>query len=283
MESLRLWFYRAVEPLAPACFQVYRRGDLLGRIIADIDLLDNLYLRMVAPALIVIMLAGLTTGGLGWFHPAIGVAAGGALLVSAIALVLMAAKGGASRGMRLNSAVTELRNDLVEGLQGLAEVLVYRGARPFQAGIARRQARMLSLQAGLNRLNALTLALATLAGGLTAAGVLYLGVNLVGKGMLDGAVLGLMVLATLASFEALLPLPGAFRQLGQTRAAAIARTAVPHPMSATGNGRSPAMTSRSSARRQPSVVPWCPVPKAIAASIRRGSASAGTLSASWLP
>jgi len=220
LQTLRLWFYRGVEPLAPACFTVYRRGDLLGRIIADIDLLDNLYLRMIAPGLIVVLLAALTGGVLGWFHGGIGALAGGALLVSALLLVLLAGKGGATLGRGLNTAVTELRNDLVEGLQGLAEVLIYQGARPFEAAIARRQAQMLALQAGLNRFNALALALATLAGGLTVTGVLYLGVALVGEGGLSGAVLGLMVLATLAAFEAVMPLPGAFRQLGQTRAAA---------------------------------------------------------------
>ena len=69
----------------------------------------------------------------------------------------------------------------------------------------------------------------------------------------------------------------------QTRAAAIASTAVPQPTSATVRGVTPAVASRSSARRQPCVVPWCPVPKAIAASISSGTLSSGTRSASWLP
>ena len=67
------------------------------------------------------------------------------------------------------------------------------------------------------------------------------------------------------------------------RAAAIARTAVPQPMSATRWGTSPAVSIRSNARRQPLVVSWWPVPKAIAASMHSASAPSGTLSASWLP
>ena len=47
--GLRVWFYRHLEPLAPARLQHYRGGDLLSRIRADIDSLDNLYLRVVAP------------------------------------------------------------------------------------------------------------------------------------------------------------------------------------------------------------------------------------------
>ena len=66
-------------------------------------------------------------------------------------------------------------------------------------------------------------------------------------------------------------------------AAAIARTAVPQPMSATFLPRNPTRSRRSSARRQPLVVPWWPVPKAIAASISRATLSPGTLPASWLP
>ena len=65
--------------------------------------------------------------------------------------------------------------------------------------------------------------------------------------------------------------------------AAMASTAVPQPMSATFLPWNPSPARRSNARRQPSVVPWCPVPKAIAASMSSGSQSSGTLSASWLP
>ncbi len=59
LAQLRVWFYAHLEPLAPARLQYYRGGDLLSRIRADIDSLDNVYLRVLVPtasALITVVL-----------------------------------------------------------------------------------------------------------------------------------------------------------------------------------------------------------------------------------
>ena len=51
LTHLRVWFYAAVEPLAPARLQAYRSGDLLARIVGDIETLENFYVRVVVPPL----------------------------------------------------------------------------------------------------------------------------------------------------------------------------------------------------------------------------------------
>ncbi len=52
LARLRVWFYRALEPLAPARLMQYRSGDLLSRIVADVETLENFYVRVVAPPLV---------------------------------------------------------------------------------------------------------------------------------------------------------------------------------------------------------------------------------------
>ena len=49
LAELRVWFFEKVEPLAPAGLRRFRQGDLLNRLVADIDTLDGLYLRLISP------------------------------------------------------------------------------------------------------------------------------------------------------------------------------------------------------------------------------------------
>jgi ATP-binding cassette subfamily C protein CydC len=51
LTHLRVWFYSAIEPLAPARLMPYRSGDLLARSIADIETLENFYIRVAVPPL----------------------------------------------------------------------------------------------------------------------------------------------------------------------------------------------------------------------------------------
>ena len=55
LANVRMRVYRAIEPLAPARLSALRSGDLLGRVIGDVDALQNLYLRALAPALVALV------------------------------------------------------------------------------------------------------------------------------------------------------------------------------------------------------------------------------------
>jgi ATP-binding cassette, subfamily C, bacterial CydC len=52
LAQLRVYFYQALEPLAPARLQSFRSGDLLSRAVADIETLENFYVRAVAPPVV---------------------------------------------------------------------------------------------------------------------------------------------------------------------------------------------------------------------------------------
>ncbi|MFZ0379034.1 MAG: hypothetical protein WAL38_14490, partial [Solirubrobacteraceae bacterium] len=52
---LRARFFERIEPLAPAQLDGYRRGDLLSRMVADVDALQNLYLRGLEPPLVALL------------------------------------------------------------------------------------------------------------------------------------------------------------------------------------------------------------------------------------
>ena len=55
--GVRVRVWRRIEPLAPAQLEGYRRGDLLSRMVADVDALQNLHLRGVGPPLVALVAA----------------------------------------------------------------------------------------------------------------------------------------------------------------------------------------------------------------------------------
>jgi ABC-type transport system involved in cytochrome bd biosynthesis fused ATPase/permease subunit len=64
LARLRVWFYERLEPLSLVQLQAFRSGDLMGRVVSDIDELQNFYLRLVSPPLVALVV---TLGvGLAW-------------------------------------------------------------------------------------------------------------------------------------------------------------------------------------------------------------------------
>ena len=59
---VRVRFYRRIEPLAPAQLDGYRKGDLLSRMVADVDGLQNLYLRGLGPPLVALLAGAVSVG-----------------------------------------------------------------------------------------------------------------------------------------------------------------------------------------------------------------------------
>jgi ATP-binding cassette subfamily C protein CydC len=112
-----------------------------------------------------------------------------------------------------------LRIRIVDTLQGLPELLVFGGHRHQIDSVAVSNRALLKCQLRMSHIRGLSLALITLITGLAVISTLYLAVNLVNRELLDGPMLALVMLAVMASFEAVLPLPLAYQYLGQTREA----------------------------------------------------------------
>ncbi len=72
LASLRVWFYRAIEPLAPARLETHRAGDLLARIVRDVDTLEDLYVRVAVPPVVAVLVAAFASLLLGAFDARLG-------------------------------------------------------------------------------------------------------------------------------------------------------------------------------------------------------------------
>jgi ATP-binding cassette subfamily C protein CydC len=220
LARLRVAFYRALVPLAPARLVDHRSGDLLGRAIEDVAALEGLYVRVLGPTLAAA--AGTVLVGLALlpFGAWLAVAAVAGLVASGTALPWLARRQGLHPGLRLAALRGELAARLVDAVQGQAELLAFGREADHASAVAAVSAAAVETQQRLTRASALGGALAGLGADVTAVAVLALAVPAVRAGALDGVHLAVVVLATLAAFEAVAALPAAWRGAGAVRESA---------------------------------------------------------------
>jgi len=219
LQSLRSWFYLHLEPLAPSRLMDFRSGDILNRIVADIDALDNLYLRVVSPSVIALIMSVLVVGFLWLFDPVISMVTALFLSLAGFCVPLLALRLAEGCGHELAQHLSDLRMHIVEGLQGMPELLVFGAHHRHLDAVKQSNRALLKSQLRMSQIRGLSLALITLLSGFAVLATLYLAVTLVNRDVLDGAGMALVTLAVLASFEAVLPLPAAYQYLGRTREA----------------------------------------------------------------
>ncbi len=220
LTTLRTWVYAQIAPLAPSGLAGFRQGDLLNRIVADVDALDNLFIRVMTPSVV----AGAVTIGvpllLAAYSTAAAVALATFLLAAGLAVPAGARHWGAVTGRELTKQSSRLRTHLVEALQGMADLLAFNAGQHQIERIWSAHQALTAGQERMSRINGASAAGTTLLTGGALWCVLYIGADLVAAGVLDGAHLALMTFATLAAFEAVAPLAAAYQYLGQTRQAA---------------------------------------------------------------
>jgi thiol reductant ABC exporter CydC subunit len=216
---VRVRVYRRIEPLAPAQLEGYRHGDLLARMVADVDALQNLHLRAVGPPIVALVAGVVAVGVTGAFLPAAGLVLAAGLVVGGVAVPALAGALGRRGGRRQATARGELSAQLVELLGAAPELVAYGGE-----GDALTRLRVADRAlVRLARRDALVGGVADGAGlavvGATVAGVLAVAVGASSDGHLDRVLIAMLALLALASFEAVQPLAAAARELSATLAA----------------------------------------------------------------
>ena len=217
---LRVSHYERLEPLAPGGLGTARSGDLLSRFVGDVETMQFLFLRALAPPLVALVACAGAVSAAAVVLPVAAPVLG--LGLAAGALIAAAATRSATRASVRREAPlrAELTSEVVEAL-ALSPELVAFGRVDWEltridvadrslAGLARRHRRI----AGLGE------ALVLLASGLTLVAVLAVATSAVAGGRLGGVWLGMLALLALSSFEAVRPLPLAAQQSGAVANAA---------------------------------------------------------------
>ncbi|MFF8411044.1 thiol reductant ABC exporter subunit CydD [Streptomyces omiyaensis] len=214
LAELRVSVYARLERIAPAGLRRTRRGDLLARLVHDVDALQDYWLRWLLPAGAALLVGLGSVGFTAWLLPEAGGVLAVGLLVAGVLVPPLGAALARRAERRLAPARGALATAVADPLRGCAELTVAgalrdrldraRAADRTLTGIASRQSAAAALGAGLSAVVC----------GLTVVAAAFVGVQAVRDGRLDGVALAVVVLTPLAAFEAVtgLPLAVQYRQ-----------------------------------------------------------------------
>jgi len=213
LARLRVWFYQALEPLAPARLMRYRSGDLLVRMLGDIQSLENLYVRGLAPPLsALIALAAISIFLLDYGFSLFLVLLCFWLLAGLI-VPLIAHQLGKNPGRKLVAKRSEFNALTVDFIQGLPDLQAFNHSPKIIAQLGECGDILLHLQRRMAGINSLQNMAVNQLSGLGMWATLLIAIPLVSSGQLDGVLLAVLALIALTSFEAVIPLPVAAQHL----------------------------------------------------------------------
>ncbi|MYR71271.1 MULTISPECIES: thiol reductant ABC exporter subunit CydD [unclassified Streptomyces] len=214
LAELRVAVYRGLERVAPAGLRTARRGDLLTRLVSDVDALQDYWLRWLLPAGTALLVGVGAVGFTGWLLPEAGAVLAAGLLLAGVGVPLVSGAAARHAERRLAPARSLLAVRVADLLGGTAELTVagalprrkreVRAADADLTAIASRAATATAVGAGLSALLC----------GLTVVAAALAALPAVRDGRLAGVALAVVVLTPLAAFEAVngLPLAVQFRR-----------------------------------------------------------------------
>jgi len=220
LSRLRIWFYEKLEPLAPARLMDFRAGDLLARIVGDVETLENFYVRVVSPPLTAILIGFFVALFLASFGLQLALAFLFFFLSLGLFLPILAqiiSRRPAEQTIILRA---DLHTRLVDGIQGMADLLAYGRADERLNQISINGNDYGNAQRRMSRVTGFHSGLSTLLTNLGLWTILVLAIPLVNAGTLAGPMLASLTLLTFASFEAVNPLPLAAQMWNSAREAA---------------------------------------------------------------
>ena len=219
LAELRIWLYQALDRLAPGYLLDRRSGDLSAAAMADVDTIEWFYAHTVGTfivAVIVPLVALFTLAAMHWLLPL-------ALLPATLAVATVPfwlRKRAADQGRRLRENLGSLNADVVDGVQGLREVVAFGQGQRFTEGLLRSSRSLVSAQVAHGRRaggeHAVTAALITFG----MLSIVIAAAYLVSSGFLSPALYPVVIILAIFIFGPLTNITGVAETLGVVFAAA---------------------------------------------------------------
>ncbi len=213
--ALRLRSYRA---LARTTLLGRRHGDLLVRVVADVEAIQDVLVRVVLPfAAAAVVIAG-TTAMLGRFSPA----AAAVLLATAVLAGLVVPVWAQRASRAADQTVTPLRGELGnrvhEAVRAGVDLVVYGAQRPYLERIRGIDQRLRQAEQQATGVRAVAAGAQVVAAGVAVLAGLWIGGQAVAAGQLGPRLLAVLALTPLALHESLAGLSQAAQSLTRARA-----------------------------------------------------------------
>lgn len=221
LSKLRVQVFEKIIPLSPAVLNRYRNSDLLNRLVSDVDTLDSLYLRLLAPFFTAVFVIITMTIGLSFVNIPLALGLGLFLLILLMIIPTVFYRLGQEFGERLIQARATYRTQFLEFIQAQAELLLFNAEDKLKEKMSVTEKTWQEDQAKEAKLSGFSTALVLFLNGLLISGMLWFASNAdFGTDEYRTAYIALFTFAALAAFEIIMPLGAAFLHIGQVIAAA---------------------------------------------------------------
>ena len=221
LAKLRVQVFSKIIPLSPAVLNRYRNSDLLNRLVSDVDTLDSLYLRLLAPFFSAVFVITAMTIGLSFINAPLALGLGAFLLLLLIAIPTIFYRLGQQFGERLIQARAAYRTQFLEFIQAQAELLLFNAEDQLKAKMVTIEKNWQADQDKEAKLSGFSTALVMFLNGLLVCGMLWFSSQAdFGDDEYRMAFIALFTFAALAAVEIIMPLGAAFLHIGQVIAAA---------------------------------------------------------------
>ena len=221
LAKLRVQVFEKIIPLSPAVLNRYRNSDLLNRLVSDVDTLDSLYLRLIAPFITAIFVILAMCIGLSFVNAPLALGLGVSLLLLVLVIPTVFYLLGKKFGDKLVHSRALYRTQFLEFIQAQAELLLFNAEDKLKDNMAKTEANWQADQQKEANLSGFSTALSLFLNGLIIAAMLWFSSQAeFGNDEYRMAFIALFTFAALASFEILMPLGSAFLHIGQVIASA---------------------------------------------------------------
>lgn len=221
LAKLRVQVFEKIIPLSPGVLNRYRNSDLLNRLVSDVDTLDSLYLRLIAPFITAIFVIIAMCIGLSFVNAPLALGLGISLLLLVLVIPTIFYQLGKKFGDKLVYSRALYRTQFLEFIQAQAELLLFNAEDKLKDNMAKTEANWQADQQKEANLSGFSTALSLFLNGLIIAAMLWFSSQAeFGNDEYRMAFIALFTFAALASFEILMPLGSAFLHIGQVIASA---------------------------------------------------------------
>ena len=216
LAKFRVWFFKSIEPLVPSRVSKYKSGDLLTRSVADVENLEHIFVRVISPPIVALFILILMWFLFGIFSFSFSLIILFFFILGGIGVPLLTHFLSKNIGTKLVKLNTELNEIAIDCTQGISELLVFGQYKKWQNEYNTLNSDYINLQKKMASISGLHESLIGLTMNLAVIAILYIAIPFVNTGIMDGVYLSVLVIGTMAAFEAVLPLPTAVQFLEQS-------------------------------------------------------------------
>ena len=220
VSSLRVWFYRQLSQVKQDDLSIYRSGDLLDRILRDLETLENYYVRVLSPFIVFMIVTTGVSMFVGKFEAQLGWMLAAGLLVTGFILPIFSVFINRRTAQNTARYSADLSATMVETMAGLEDLQAFGTSHSQMEKINAVNIKVNQAQLQTAMLGGVNNGLVLIVMNLTVLALIWYSIPLIQTEFLTGISLAVIVLVAMASFEATQVLPAAAQRLTESASSA---------------------------------------------------------------